>query len=102
MFLLLVMVLLLGCNLCKGRKFYSSQHLVNPQYIFVKCLNKTSSTYFVISFRNCDAQPFFFLSFSFSLDSYLGGIASPDESWKGGLNVSYNIGPGFVGHDSFR
>ena len=44
----------------------------------------------------------FFLSFSFSLDSYLGGIASPDESWKGGLNVSYNIGPGFVGHDSFR
>ncbi|XP_055272160.1 N-acetylated-alpha-linked acidic dipeptidase 2 isoform X1 [Moschus berezovskii] len=33
---------------------------------------------------------------------YLGGVASPDESWKGGLNVSYNIGPGFIGHDSFR
>ncbi|XP_069422526.1 N-acetylated-alpha-linked acidic dipeptidase 2 [Ovis canadensis] len=33
---------------------------------------------------------------------YLGGIASPDDSWKGGLNVSYNIGPGFIGHDSFR
>ncbi|XP_070313241.1 N-acetylated-alpha-linked acidic dipeptidase 2 isoform X1 [Odocoileus virginianus] len=33
---------------------------------------------------------------------YLGGMASPDESWKGRLNVSYNIGPGFLGHDSFR
>ena len=54
-----VIVLSLGCNFCKGRKFYCSQHLVNPQYIFVKCLNKTSSAYFVISFRNCDAQLFF-------------------------------------------
>ncbi|XP_058302224.1 N-acetylated-alpha-linked acidic dipeptidase 2 [Hylobates moloch] len=33
---------------------------------------------------------------------YLGGIALPDESWKGALNVSYSIGPGFTGSDSFR
>ncbi|XP_036866920.2 N-acetylated-alpha-linked acidic dipeptidase 2 isoform X6 [Manis javanica] len=29
---------------------------------------------------------------------HMGGIAPPDESWKGGLNVDYNIGPGFIGH----
>uniref|UniRef100_A0A8D0UDC0 N-acetylated-alpha-linked acidic dipeptidase 2 n=1 Tax=Sus scrofa TaxID=9823 RepID=A0A8D0UDC0_PIG len=33
---------------------------------------------------------------------YLGGTAAPDESWKGSLNVDYNIGPGFAGHDTFR
>ncbi|XP_054294036.1 N-acetylated-alpha-linked acidic dipeptidase 2 isoform X2 [Pongo pygmaeus] len=33
---------------------------------------------------------------------YLGGIAPPDKSWKGALNVSYSIGPGFTGSDSFR
>ncbi|XP_057408921.1 N-acetylated-alpha-linked acidic dipeptidase 2 isoform X3 [Balaenoptera acutorostrata] len=33
---------------------------------------------------------------------YLGGTAPPDESWKGSLKVNYNIGPGFIGHDSFR
>ncbi|KAH0516489.1 N-acetylated-alpha-linked acidic dipeptidase 2 [Microtus ochrogaster] len=27
----------------------------------------------------------------------LGGTAAPDNSWKGTLNVSYNIGPGFTG-----
>lgn len=27
----------------------------------------------------------------------LGGAAPPDKSWKGTLNVSYNIGPGFTG-----
>ncbi|XP_041513515.1 N-acetylated-alpha-linked acidic dipeptidase 2 [Microtus oregoni] len=27
----------------------------------------------------------------------LGGTAAPDNSWKGALNVSYNIGPGFRG-----
>ncbi|KAM7086180.1 N-acetylated-alpha-linked acidic dipeptidase 2 isoform 2-T3 [Molossus nigricans] len=32
----------------------------------------------------------------------MGGAASPDDSWKGSLNVDYNIGPGFIGHDSFR
>ncbi|XP_007446587.1 PREDICTED: N-acetylated-alpha-linked acidic dipeptidase 2 [Lipotes vexillifer] len=33
---------------------------------------------------------------------YLGGTAPPDERWKGSLKVNYNIGPGFIGHDSFR
>uniref|UniRef100_A0A8C7AHY6 N-acetylated alpha-linked acidic dipeptidase 2 n=1 Tax=Neovison vison TaxID=452646 RepID=A0A8C7AHY6_NEOVI len=33
---------------------------------------------------------------------HMGGIAVPDDSWKGSLNVDYNIGPGFAGHDSFR
>ncbi|KAF5926063.1 hypothetical protein HPG69_010085, partial [Diceros bicornis minor] len=33
---------------------------------------------------------------------HMGGTAPPDESWKGSLNVAYNIGPGFTGHDSFR
>uniref|UniRef100_A0A9L0QZ49 Aminopeptidase NAALADL1 n=1 Tax=Equus caballus TaxID=9796 RepID=A0A9L0QZ49_HORSE len=33
---------------------------------------------------------------------HIGGSAPPDESWKGSLNVDYNIGPGFTGHDSFR
>nr|XP_045748663.1 N-acetylated-alpha-linked acidic dipeptidase 2 [Mirounga angustirostris] len=32
---------------------------------------------------------------------HMGGTAPPDESWKGSLNVHYNIGPGFAGHDSF-
>ncbi|XP_040591202.1 N-acetylated-alpha-linked acidic dipeptidase 2 isoform X2 [Mesocricetus auratus] len=32
----------------------------------------------------------------------LGGTASPDESWKGALNVSYHIGPGFTGSDQSR
>ncbi|KAM7338022.1 hypothetical protein ACRRTK_004141 [Alexandromys fortis] len=30
-------------------------------------------------------------------DENLGGTAAPDNSWKGALNVSYNIGPGFTG-----
>ncbi|XP_049621829.1 N-acetylated-alpha-linked acidic dipeptidase 2 [Suncus etruscus] len=30
----------------------------------------------------------------------MGGSAPPDESWKGGLNVAYNIGPGFTGNGS--
>ncbi|XP_007936242.1 N-acetylated-alpha-linked acidic dipeptidase 2 [Orycteropus afer afer] len=33
---------------------------------------------------------------------HVGGPAPPDESWKGSLNVNYNIGPGFTGNDSFR
>uniref|UniRef100_A0A673T9T6 Aminopeptidase NAALADL1 n=1 Tax=Suricata suricatta TaxID=37032 RepID=A0A673T9T6_SURSU len=33
---------------------------------------------------------------------HMGGAAPPDDSWKGSLNVGYNIGPGFAGHDSFR
>ncbi|KAM5224854.1 N-acetylated-alpha-linked acidic dipeptidase 2 isoform 3-T3 [Hipposideros larvatus] len=33
---------------------------------------------------------------------YMGGTVPPDDSWKGNLNVDYNIGPGFTGHDSFR
>uniref|UniRef100_A0A452RCM7 Glutamate carboxypeptidase 2 n=1 Tax=Ursus americanus TaxID=9643 RepID=A0A452RCM7_URSAM len=33
---------------------------------------------------------------------HMGGTAPPDNSWKGSLNVDYNIGPGFAGHDSFR
>ncbi|XP_030773433.1 N-acetylated-alpha-linked acidic dipeptidase 2 isoform X2 [Rhinopithecus roxellana] len=33
---------------------------------------------------------------------HLGGIAPPDESWKGALNVSYSIGPGFTGSNSSR
>ncbi|XP_031316393.1 N-acetylated-alpha-linked acidic dipeptidase 2 [Camelus dromedarius] len=33
---------------------------------------------------------------------YLGGAAPPDASWKGSLDVDYNIGPGFTGHGSFR
>uniref|UniRef100_A0A8D0GME5 Glutamate carboxypeptidase 2 n=1 Tax=Sphenodon punctatus TaxID=8508 RepID=A0A8D0GME5_SPHPU len=32
----------------------------------------------------------------------IGGPAPPDSSWKGNLNVSYNIGPGFVGSSSTR
>ncbi|XP_017591479.1 PREDICTED: N-acetylated-alpha-linked acidic dipeptidase 2 isoform X2 [Corvus brachyrhynchos] len=32
----------------------------------------------------------------------MGGPAAPDSSWKGSLNVSYNIGPGFTGNSSTR
>uniref|UniRef100_A0A7M4FC60 Glutamate carboxypeptidase 2 n=1 Tax=Crocodylus porosus TaxID=8502 RepID=A0A7M4FC60_CROPO len=32
----------------------------------------------------------------------MGGPAPPDSSWKGSLNVSYNIGPGFIGSYSTR
>ncbi|NXV00431.1 NALD2 dipeptidase, partial [Cettia cetti] len=32
----------------------------------------------------------------------MGGPAAPDNSWKGSLNVSYNIGPGFTGNSSTR
>ncbi|CAI5773420.1 Uncharacterized protein PODLI_1B042649 [Podarcis lilfordi] len=32
----------------------------------------------------------------------MGGPPPPDESWKGNLNVSYNIGPGFSGTSSRR
>ncbi|XP_075402557.1 N-acetylated-alpha-linked acidic dipeptidase 2-like isoform X2 [Tenrec ecaudatus] len=33
---------------------------------------------------------------------YMGGPAPPEDSWKGSLNVNYNIGPGFRGNESFR
>uniref|UniRef100_A0A2K6EW65 Glutamate carboxypeptidase 2 n=1 Tax=Propithecus coquereli TaxID=379532 RepID=A0A2K6EW65_PROCO len=33
---------------------------------------------------------------------HLGGTAPPDDSWKGSLNVGYNIGPGFTESNSFR
>ncbi|XP_038285725.1 N-acetylated-alpha-linked acidic dipeptidase 2 isoform X2 [Canis lupus familiaris] len=33
---------------------------------------------------------------------HMGGTGPPDDSWKGSLNVDYNIGPGFAGHESFR
>ncbi|OXB55450.1 hypothetical protein ASZ78_014895 [Callipepla squamata] len=32
----------------------------------------------------------------------MGGPAAPDSSWKGALNVSYNIGPGFADNFSTR
>uniref|UniRef100_A0A8V0XNG9 Aminopeptidase NAALADL1 n=1 Tax=Gallus gallus TaxID=9031 RepID=A0A8V0XNG9_CHICK len=32
----------------------------------------------------------------------MGGPAAPDSTWKGALNVSYNIGPGFVRNISTR
>ncbi|XP_012508106.1 PREDICTED: N-acetylated-alpha-linked acidic dipeptidase 2 [Propithecus coquereli] len=32
---------------------------------------------------------------------HLGGTAPPDDSWKGSLNVGYNIGPGFTESNSF-
>ncbi|KFO09723.1 N-acetylated-alpha-linked acidic dipeptidase 2 [Balearica regulorum gibbericeps] len=32
----------------------------------------------------------------------MGGPAPPDSSWKGSLNVSYNIGPGFADNSSKR
>ncbi|KAL6091460.1 hypothetical protein STEG23_018295, partial [Scotinomys teguina] len=32
----------------------------------------------------------------------LGGTAPPDRSWKGTLNVSYSIGPGFTGSEYSR
>uniref|UniRef100_A0A663LPA6 Glutamate carboxypeptidase 2 n=1 Tax=Athene cunicularia TaxID=194338 RepID=A0A663LPA6_ATHCN len=32
----------------------------------------------------------------------MGGPAAPDSSWKGSLNVSYNIGPGFAENSSAR
>ncbi|XP_050188263.1 putative N-acetylated-alpha-linked acidic dipeptidase isoform X2 [Myiozetetes cayanensis] len=37
-----------------------------------------------------------------SCQSAMGGPAAPDSSWKGNLNVSYNIGPGFTGNSSTR
>ncbi|XP_033620162.1 N-acetylated-alpha-linked acidic dipeptidase 2 isoform X3 [Fukomys damarensis] len=33
---------------------------------------------------------------------HLGGLSPPDESWKGMLNVTYSVGPGFIGNNSFR
>ncbi|XDB65657.1 PREDICTED: putative N-acetylated-alpha-linked acidic dipeptidase [Capra hircus] len=30
----------------------------------------------------------------------MGGLAPPDDSWKGGLKVPYNVGPGFIGNFS--
>lgn len=32
----------------------------------------------------------------------MGGEAPPHSSWKGNLNVSYNVGPGFTGNYSTR
>ncbi|XP_070800113.1 N-acetylated-alpha-linked acidic dipeptidase 2 [Pituophis catenifer annectens] len=32
----------------------------------------------------------------------MGGSAAPDKSWKGNLNVSYNVGPGFLDQYSKR
>lgn len=31
---------------------------------------------------------------------HMGGPAPPDSSWKGGLKVPYNVGPGFAGNFS--
>nr|XP_040141013.1 glutamate carboxypeptidase 2 [Ictidomys tridecemlineatus] len=31
---------------------------------------------------------------------HMGGSAPPDSSWKGGLKVPYNVGPGFTGNFS--
>ncbi|XP_062983244.1 N-acetylated-alpha-linked acidic dipeptidase 2 isoform X2 [Elgaria multicarinata webbii] len=33
---------------------------------------------------------------------FMGGAAAPDETWKGHLNVSYNVGPGFSGAHATR
>ncbi|KAG8137012.1 putative N-acetylated-alpha-linked acidic dipeptidase 2 protein [Naja naja] len=33
---------------------------------------------------------------------FMGGSAAPHQSWKGNLNVSYNVGPGFLDHYSTR
>uniref|UniRef100_A0A803T0K4 Glutamate carboxypeptidase 2 n=1 Tax=Anolis carolinensis TaxID=28377 RepID=A0A803T0K4_ANOCA len=33
---------------------------------------------------------------------FIGGSKAPDETWKGNLNVSYNVGPGFSGTYSTR
>ncbi|KAM6446429.1 N-acetylated-alpha-linked acidic dipeptidase 2-like isoform 2-T2 [Liasis olivaceus] len=33
---------------------------------------------------------------------FMGGPPAPDKSWKGNLNVSYNVGPGFLEHYSTR
>ncbi|XP_067322616.1 N-acetylated-alpha-linked acidic dipeptidase 2 isoform X2 [Anolis sagrei] len=33
---------------------------------------------------------------------FMGGSKAPDETWKGNLNVSYNVGPGFSGTYSTR
>lgn len=35
-------------------------------------------------------------------NSNMGGHAPPHSSWKGNLNVSYNLGPGFTGNYSTR
>lgn len=32
----------------------------------------------------------------------MGGQAAPHSSWKGDLNVSYNVGPGFTENYSTR
>jgi len=32
----------------------------------------------------------------------MGGYAPPHSSWKGNLNVSYNVGPGFTTNYSTR
>lgn len=32
----------------------------------------------------------------------MGGYAPPHSSWKGNLNVSYNVGPGFTANYSTR
>lgn len=32
----------------------------------------------------------------------MGGSAPPHSSWKGNLNVSYNVGPGFTSNYSTR
>lgn len=35
-------------------------------------------------------------------NSNMGGSAAPHSSWKGNLNVSYNVGPGFTTNYSTR
>lgn len=35
-------------------------------------------------------------------NSNMGGYAPPHSSWKGNLNVSYNVGPGFTTNYSTR
>lgn len=40
--------------------------------------------------------------FLFFHNSNMGGQAPPHSSWKGNLNISYNVGPGFAGNYSTR
>lgn len=47
--------------------------------------------------QSCDFLKMNLCVVSCALGRDLGGTAAPDNSWKGALNVSYNIGPGFIG-----
>lgn len=41
-------------------------------------------------------------NFIFFHNSNMGGYGPPHSSWKGNLNVSYNVGPGFTTDYSTR